>query len=90
MAIKFVRKRRKNADGSFDIVHYETQAKVVWCDDGESLQEKIDNGTLGSAGSVEGGATDYTTYRPRNISLQQDSVSIAPANGELVGVYTIA
>lgn len=46
MAIKLVRKKRKNADGSYDIVHYETQAKVVWFEDGESFQDKYDNGEL--------------------------------------------
>lgn len=34
--------------------------------------------------------SDYTTYRTRYISLQQDEVTTAPANGEIVGVYTIS
>lgn len=183
MAVKIARKRRKNADGSYDIVHYETQAKAVWLDDGRSVEEAVGGGDSGGGslavkvvysdatnsysadktfaeikaaydagmhvvavdpdnaiyvlsyckaedmaifvttylsskksdltigelrvssqnvwthvwGALSyapayagGGATDYTTYRARYISLQQDSVTAAPANGELVGVYTIS
>lgn len=42
--IKIVRNQRKNADGSYDIVHPETQAKAVWFEDGESLQQKMGSG----------------------------------------------
>lgn len=41
MAIKYVRKKHKNADGSYDVIHYETQAKVVWMPDGRSVEEAI-------------------------------------------------
>lgn len=65
MAIKLVRKKRKNADGSYDIVHYETQAKIVWFEDGESFQEKYDSGELrgqpGDPGSTPQKGTDYWT-----------------------------
>lgn len=54
MAVKLVRKRRKNADGTYDTVHYETQAKGVWFEDGQSIQEKFDNGGLGGGGSSGG------------------------------------
>lgn len=53
MAVKLVRKRRKNADGTYDTVHYETQAKGVWFEDGESIQEKFDSGNLGGGGGEE-------------------------------------
>lgn len=79
MAVKIARKRRKNADGSYDIVHYETQAKAVWMSDGRSVDE-----------ALSGSGTDYTAFRARSISLQQDEVTTSPANGELVGVYTIS
>ena len=59
MAIKLVRKQRKNADGTYDIVHYETQAKAVWMKDGRSVEEAIptklseltnDSGFINTAG----------------------------------------
>lgn len=50
MAVKIVRKRRKNADGSYDIVHYETQAKAVWMSDGRSVEEAVTAGGGSSGG----------------------------------------
>ena len=41
MAIKIVRKQRKNANGTYDIIHPETQAKAVWMSDGRSVEESI-------------------------------------------------
>lgn len=39
MAVKVVRNQRKNADGTYDIIHYETQAAAVWMSDGRSVDE---------------------------------------------------
>lgn len=41
MAIKIVRKQRKNANGTYDIIHPETQAKAVWMSDGRSVEEVL-------------------------------------------------
>lgn len=45
MAIKVVRDQRKNADGTYDIIHHETQAKVVWLSDGRSVEEAVASGS---------------------------------------------
>ena len=57
MAIKIVREQRKNEDGTYDIIHPETQAKVVWMSDGRSVEEATENKQdklIGSAGQVVG------------------------------------
>lgn len=43
MALKFIRKKQKKSDGSYDIVHYETSAKVVWTEEGISVEEALQN-----------------------------------------------
>lgn len=57
MAIKIVREQRKNENGTYDIIHPETQAKVVWMSDGRSVEEATENKQdklTGSAGQVVG------------------------------------
>ena len=44
MAIKVIREQYKNADGSYDIIHPETQAAAVWLSDGRSVEEAIESG----------------------------------------------
>lgn len=52
MSVRIVRDRRKNADGTYDIIHPETQAKAVWMSDGRSVEEAMASG----GGSGGGGA----------------------------------
>lgn len=51
MAVRIVRDRRKNADGTYDIIHPETQAKAVWMSDGRSVEEAMASGGGGSGGA---------------------------------------
>ena len=44
MNIEIVRNQRKNADGTYDVLHPETQAKVVWMSDGRSVEEAVGEG----------------------------------------------
>lgn len=75
MAVKIVRKRRKNADGSYDIVHYETQARAVWMSDGRSVEEAVTAG----GGSSGGGDTlvVYATATEGNSSVSNPSHTFA-------------
>lgn len=43
MAIKHIRKRQKNSNGTFDTIHYETSASVVWTEDGVSVEDALKN-----------------------------------------------
>lgn len=44
MGIDITRLQQKKADGSYDIVHPETQAKAVWMSDGRSVEEAVGAG----------------------------------------------
>ena len=52
MGIDITRLQQKKADGSYDIVHPETQAKAVWMSDGRSVEEAV------GAGGDSGGGGD--------------------------------
>lgn len=41
-----VRKRRMNPDGSYDIIHYETNADLVLMSDGRNLAQVLEDGEL--------------------------------------------
>lgn len=62
MAIKIVRKQRKNANGTYDIIHPETQAKAVWFADGQSIQTKYENGDLAGSKTAVFTATIGTSW----------------------------
>lgn len=43
MAIKKLRKHRLNADGEYDVLHYETEADLVLMEDGSTVAESFDS-----------------------------------------------
>lgn len=48
MAIKKYRLNRKNSDGSYDAIHYETSSNIVVRPDGSSVEESLSNNNLPS------------------------------------------
>lgn len=86
MAVKIVRKRRKNADGSYDIVHYETQAKAVWMSDGRSVEEAVTAGGGSSGGGVlvVTGEEDHTNRTVLNPSRTFAEIKAAHDAGQTV------
>ena len=48
MAIKKYRLNRKNSDGSYDAIHYETSSNIVLRPDGSSVEESLSNNNLPS------------------------------------------
>lgn len=48
MATKKYRLNRKNSDGSYDVIHYETSSNIVVRPDGSSVEESLSNNNLPS------------------------------------------
>ena len=91
MAVKIVRDRRKNADGTYDIIHPETQAKAVWMSDGRSVEEAMASGGGGSGGAdvlvvtcERGDEVFVGMYRLNNLSHTFAEVDAAVKAGQEV------
>lgn len=41
MAVKRIQKNRKNDDGNFDVIHYETEASIVLMEDGNNVESAL-------------------------------------------------
>ena len=56
MAIKYIRNQRKKSDGTYDTIHAETSASVVWTKEGISVEEALEN-SIGASSLLRGPLT---------------------------------
>lgn len=52
MATKRIQKNRKNESGTYDVIHYETEAGLVLMPDGSTIEEVVSDAVTASGGGV--------------------------------------
>lgn len=72
MAIKQIKKKRLNASGEYDLIHYETDATMVLMDDGSTVEETMAGKSAAGHTHKIADLPDYEELESKFDILEQD------------------